>query len=346
MSDSSLFFGNSTPRWIPTQPGPRAESTDRPHTYPLLIRDHSLATCWSLMMRSLPYAMVRLATLLGSALLWSLWLVIAVGGAAWIGIHVSTTLGVVWLMPWLAAGGWIWGTILRYTLHLVACGHVAVLTRLITEGTTGEPNESQFSYGRRIVKSSIGEITVLFGFQAFVRGVLNAFHETLDTISEMLPIRGLRAVTSVIDSIAKAATRYLDKVVLSYTLARNDGDPWQSAHDGIVYYCQNAKDILKTSVWILVMERAVSLLLFLSLFIVAVTAVATLPEAAREMGAGVAVVIAVLFAMAIRAAFIKPLFLISMLVRFHTLIEEQPINMQWSHYLDQLSPDLGRKRST
>lgn len=79
--------------------------------------------------------------------------------------------------------------------------------------------------------------------------------------------------------------------------------------------------------------------------VVAGTAVATLPEAGREMGAGVAVVIAVLFAMAIRAAFIKPLFLISMLVRFHTLIEEQPINMQWSHYLDQLSPDLGRKRS-
>jgi len=309
-----------------------------------MVRDHGLATCWLLMMRSLPYAMARLAALLASALLCTVWLVIAVGGAAWIGIHVSTIFGVAWLVSWLAAGGWIWGTILRYALHLVACGHVAVLTRLITEGTTGDPNESQFSYGRRIVVSRFGEVTLLFGFSALVRGILNTFHGTLDTVSGMLPIPGLSAIASLIDMTAKAATRYLDKVILSYTLARNDGDPWHSAQDGMIYYCQNAKAILKTSIWIVIMERVVSLLLFLLLFVVAGATVA-LPAAVPEMEAGVTLAAAFLLATVIRAAFIKPLFLISMLVRFHTLIEDQPINTQWSHYLDQLSPDFSRRRS-
>jgi hypothetical protein len=38
----------------------RARSAGCPHGYPLLVRDHGLATSWLLLMRSLPYVMVRL----------------------------------------------------------------------------------------------------------------------------------------------------------------------------------------------------------------------------------------------------------------------------------------------
>jgi hypothetical protein len=295
-----------------------------------------------LLMRSLPYAMVRLGLLLAATLLCVVWLSVAVGGAAWLSVHVSAIFGVAWLVPWLVAGGWIWGTLLRYALHLVACGHVAVLTRLITEGTTGDPGESQFAYGRRVVMSRFGEVTALFGFSALVRGILGAFHATLDSLGEWLPIPGLSTVAGVIDMIAKAATRYLDKVILSYALARDDGDAWQVAQDGIVYYCQNAGAILKTSIWMVILERVISLLLFLLLFIVAGMAVVALPAVVREAGAAVTLSIALLLTIAIRAAIVKPLFLISMLVRFHALIEGQPINRQWTGYLDGLSPNFSR----
>ena len=56
--------------------------------------------------------------------------------------------------------------------------------------------------------------------------------------------------------------------------------------------------------------------------------------------------IAILFALAARAAFVKPLFLIMIMTRFHTLIENQPINAEWVGYLDQLSDkfrDLGQQ---
>jgi len=296
------------PRLTTFQPTLPTSSGDRPHAYRLLVRNHGLATCWLLLMRSLPYAIVRLAVSLGAALLGVIWFAVAVGGAVELGIHVSAIFGVAWLIPWLVAGGWIWGALLRYALHLVACGHVAVLTRLITEGTTGDPGESQFSYGRRVVVSRFGEVTALFGFSALVRGVLGAFHATLDSLDEMLPIPGMSAVASIIDMIAKAATRYLDKIILSYALARNEGDAWQVAQDGMVYYCQNAGSILKTSIWMVVLERLISLLVFLTLFIVAGMTVVVLPDAVREAGAAVTLSIALLLTLAIRAAFVKPLF--------------------------------------
>jgi hypothetical protein len=47
-----------------------------------------------------------------------------------------------------------------------------------------------------------------------------------------------------------------------------------------------------------------------------------------------------------RAAFVKPMFLIMIMTRFHALIEHQPINAGWVAYLDQLSGkfrDLGQR---
>ncbi len=47
-------------------------------------------------------------------------------------------------------------------------------------------------------------------------------------------------------------------MILSYILARNDGDPGRDAREALVYYAQNAKPILKTSVWVVIQERVLS----------------------------------------------------------------------------------------
>ena len=61
------------------------------------------------------------------------------------------------------------------------------------------------------------------------------------------------------------------------------------------------------------------------------------------------IIVAVLFALAARGAFLKPVFLIMIIVRFHALIEHEPINQEWVARLDQLSDkfrDLGQKAQT
>jgi len=62
-----------------------------------------------------------------------------------------------------------------------------------------------------------------------------------------------------------------------------------------------------------------------------------LPSTLRNLGTVVYLVIAALFASNVRQAFIKPLFLIMIMVKFHTAIESQPINETWDARLTELS---------
>ena len=100
-------------------------------------------------------------------------------------------------------------------------------------------------------------------------------------------------VSCLVNIVLRAATRYLDKVILSYNLARNDQDPWRGAREGIVYYCQNAKPILKTSVWIVILERLLSFVVWLVLLTPAAAITVMLPASVRELGGIVTVVITV-----------------------------------------------------
>jgi hypothetical protein len=85
-----------------------------------------------------------------------------------------------------------------------------------------------------------------------------------------------------------------------------------------------------------------SLLLRLLLLVPAGLATTLLPDAIRENGAVVTVLIAVLLAVTLRAAFVKPLCLICLMIRFHALVENQPLNTPWSGYLDGLSDKFRR----
>ena len=306
-------------------------------SYPLRVRDHGLGVAVGLLGRSLPYALARFGVEVASALAAIVWLTLALGGAVWLGTHVARAFGAVWAIVFLVGGGWFWGAVLRYALHLIACGHVAVLTDLITRGEVGNGSEPMFAYGRRVVTERFGQVTLLFGFNALVRGVLGAFHNTLDWLSEMLPVPGLEGLSNLLNLVLRAATRYLDKVIFSYILARNDGDPGRGARVGLVYYCQNARPILKTSVWMVIQERALSLLVFLLMLVPAGLLTVLMPASVRETGGLVTVVIALLLAAAVRSAFIAPLFLIVMMVRFHALVENQPIEEAWDARLAGLS---------
>jgi hypothetical protein len=313
--------------------------------YPLAVRDSSVVSAFGLLLRSLPYALARFGVLLACSIACIVWIVVTIGGAVWLGDHIAKVFGWVWFIGCAAAAGWIWTTLLRYLLHLIECGHVAVLTELIVHGSLRNGEESMLAYGKRIVTERFGEVNALFAMNLLVRGVLTAFHNTLDWVAATLPIPGLESLTSVATMVLRAATRYMDKVIFSYNLARGAQNPWEGARDGIVYYCQNARPILKTSVWIVVLEMALSALLWLILLIPAAGITVLLPHSVREMGGLVTVVIAILLALAARAAFVKPLFLIMIMTRFHTLIEHQPINAAWVAELDQLSGkfrDLGQ----
>jgi hypothetical protein len=62
-----------------------------------------------------------------------------------------------------------------------------------------------------------------------------------------------------------------------------------------------------------------------------------LPEAAKPGGFVGGLVIAALFASNIRQAFLKPLFLTMVMVKFHVVVRNQAINLEWDGRLSGLS---------
>jgi hypothetical protein len=326
-----------------------ALDTPIPHHYPLAVRDSSFTASIGLLARSLPYALMRFAVLLAFSVACIVWIVITIGGSVWAAAHIAGVFGFAWFISCAIVAGWFWTAILRYLLHLIECGHVAVLTELIVHGRVGNGAESMFAYGKRVVTDKFGQVNVLFAMNLLVRGVVNAVHNTLEGVGHILPIPGIESIANLITAILRAATRYMDKVIFSYNLACGEDNPWRSAQDGLVYYAQNATPILKQSVWIVVLEYVLSALLWLVLLIPAAMLTAILPHSVREIGGLVTIIVAVLFALAARGAFLKPVFLIMIMVRFHALIEHEPINHDWAARLNQLSDkfrDLGQKART
>jgi hypothetical protein len=86
-----------------------------------------------------------------------------------------------------------------------------------------------------------------------------------------------------------------------------------------------------------ILERLLTFALWLLLLAPAGLITVMLPVGAREGGGVVTILIAILLAGTLRAALIKPLFLIMIMVRFHALAENQPINQEWDTRLSTLS---------
>jgi hypothetical protein len=308
-----------------------------PHRYPIAKRDSGLFAAISLMIMSLPYALMRFAILFGAAVAAILWLTLTFGGAAWLGTHIASAFGIVWFLGGIGIAGYVWVTILRYSLHLVECGHVAVLTRLITHGQLESHNESMFAYGRRIVTERFGQVNALFGMNILVRGGIATIHNALEGLGQALPIPDIGAIVNIITAVLKAATRYMDKVIFSYNLAVGDCDPWKGAQEGIIYYAQNAKPILKQSIWIVFLEYFLTAMLCIALLVPAGAVTVMMPSAVREWGGLFTVIMAALVAFAARGAFLKPTFLIMIMVRFHVLTENQVVDPTWASRLESIS---------
>lgn len=304
------------------------------HSYPLAITDAGIGTAVNLLVQTLPYALLRFGVLVAVSVATMFWYVVTLGGGAWIGARVPL-LGWIWVLGGLGVWGYLWWTIVRYSLYLLKAGHIAVLTDLITTGRVGNGQEGMFDYGKRVVTERFGQVTALFALDAIVKGVVRAFNRTLDWIARLLPIPGLSSIAGLVNTIVRSATSYIDETIFSYSLARGDANHWQSAQDGLIYYAQNSKEVLKTGVFIVVLDYVLTFaswiaclvptFLFASLFS---------PGGIAQFGI---VVMALLFAANVRAAFLKPLFLTMMMTKFHLCVQNQPINLEWDDKLSSVS---------
>jgi hypothetical protein len=307
------------------------------HSYPLAIEQAGLSTAISLVARTMPYAVVRFGILLAFSVVTIIWFVVTVGGATVLGAKIHPWIGIGWLIVGLGAYGYAWWFVVRYALYLIMAGHVAVLTELVTKGQIGAGSEGMFAYGKRIVTEKFGQVNILFALDLLIKGVVHAFNRTLDFIAGFIPIPGLNSIMGIVNAIVRAATSYIDETIFSYNLARGDENAWRSSKDALIYYGQNSKELLKTAIWIVVLDKVLTAVVWVVMLIPAVLVGYLLPESAKGLGIIVTVVIAALFASNIRQAFLKPVFLVMIMTKFHVQIRNQAINLQWDGTLTRAS---------
>jgi hypothetical protein len=303
------------------------------HSYPLSISSAGIGESLKLLLQTLPFLMVRFGILCALTIASILYLAVLFGGAVLLS-KAAAVLAWIWVIGLLAVGGSLWRFVVRYMLYLIKLGHIAVLTELITKGSIANGTMGMFEYGKRVVTERFGEVNAMFALDLLISGIVGAFNRTLNWVASLLPVPGLDSVMGVVNSVLRASTTYIDETVFSYNLARGDENVFRSSKDGLIYYAQNAKEVLKTGLWVVVLDYVLTGAIWVVMLAPGFVLSLLLPGNA---GGIAMLVIAVLFAGSVRSAFLKPLFLTMVMVKFHAAVRNQPINLEWDQRLGSAS---------
>ncbi|HEU4580484.1 MAG TPA: FHA domain-containing protein [Polyangiaceae bacterium] len=308
-------------------------SSDVRHSYPLSITSAGIGEAFRLVMQTLPFLLVRFGILCALTVAAIVYWILLVGGFVFLS-KATPLLGWIWIVGLLVVGGSIWRFAVRYMLYLIKAAHIAVLTELITTGSIGNGSEGMFAYGKRVVTERFGEVNAMFALDLLIAGIVGAFNRTLNWVASLLPIPGLDSVMGFVNAVLRASTTYIDETIFSYNLARGDENVYRSSKDGLIYYAQNAKEVLKTGLWVVVLDRVLTTAIWIVMLAPGFALSWLLPG---NTGGMVMIVGAVLFAGSVRSAFLKPLFLTMVMVKFHAMAKSQPINLEWDQRLGSAS---------
>ena len=306
------------------------------HSYPLSVGTAGMLDAFQLLMKTAPFLVVRLGILGALTVATIIFWVLLVGGF-YVLAKATPLLGWAWVVGLCFVAGSIWRFAVRYLLYLIKAAHIAVLTELITTGTIANGNEGMFHYGKRIVTERFGEVNVMFGLDMLIDGIVGAFNRTLNWIANLLPIPGLDSLMGVVNAVLRASTTYIDETIFSYNLARADENAFRSSRDGLIYYAQNAKEILKTGLWVVVADKVLSFVIWVVMCVPAYVLAGLMPGYA-SWGT---LVFAILFAANVRSAVLRPLFLTMVMVKFHAVVKNQSIDLTWDERLTSASNKFG-----
>ncbi|PYZ96543.1 hypothetical protein CR205_12575 [Alteribacter lacisalsi] len=258
---------------------------------------------------------------------------------SFVGLRMFTSMGdgsyvtiFILMLAALFGGYGIMRWLERYVIYLVKAGHIYVMTELITKGTIPE-GKSQIGYGKDKVVETFGRTSVFFVVNRLVDGSVRQiqrwFMKTADFLSF---IPQAKALFGIVSRILGTAVKYVDEAVLSYTIMKenNQKSVWRNAADGVVYYGQSWKGVMKTAVLIVIINAVMWWGTFF-LTALAISALITFQGNLAVLNI-LPVIFAFFFATAVRKAFADPVATAMMIRAYHAEIQDQELQM-----------DLGKK---
>lgn len=248
-------------------------------------------------------------------------------------------VGFFFILIGLGAGGWMAKFVRRYILYLVKGAHIAAMTEMMM-GRPVPKGLGQLAYGRKIVEKNFKDVSILFGLDALINGTVKAITRKIARVARWLPLPGdFRKIVRIVELIINRSLSYIDEAILSYAIARDEENIWNSARQGIVLYGQCYKRILITSAKIYLGGRVFAFLLFIFFL---------LPAAALIYGLGllgfenpilqfVILIMAAIAGQLTYRALYEPFALAYVMVAYHNEIAGKVPDPEWDQRLQGLS---------
>lgn len=295
----------------------------------------------SLMIKTLPFIILRCAVYFGITLAYILFTGIgsgigwSIGGlgdegfqtsaAIWGGVAgFGLTAGVVYLLR-------------EYILYMIKAGHIAAMVHIL-DGNVLPRDTSQIDYARAIVQQRFTQASVLFVLDQLIKGVITAITGVVQGLTSLLPIPGMQQLMGLVRAFLRIAVGLVDEVILAYAIRTDSQNPWNSARTALVLYAQNAPAMLRNAAWLTVFVYGLSFMVFLIFLAPAAALVYLIPGAWSAGG----VIFALVFAWAVKAAVIEPFAIACLLQTYFKEIDGQTPNPEWEARLDGASRKFGQ----
>lgn len=239
---------------------------------------------------------------------------------------------IIGLIVWIIMISGVNYLINHYIGYMIKAGHVAMVTTAVT---TGELPENQWEAAKQMVQERFVTANVYFVIDKLVNGAVNQLQNGLQKIDNLLgEIPGVSVIISFAQMFVRVALGYIDECCLGYTFLHKEQSAFKSAVDGVVIYFQNWKKLLK--------DAAIT-----TLIVLLVSAVAGIIPFGIVYGILIlfgngtawiyAVIIAILFASAVKSAFIDSFMMVKMMVSYMEVAPSTQITFDLYDKLCKLS---------
>jgi hypothetical protein len=294
--------------------------------------DFSVGTSLSIMGRTLPFILLRMAVYFGITFTY----IVAIGAGAGIGYGIGqigdepTSFAVWGGIAGFGITSAIVYWIREYILYMVKAGHIAVMVSLID----GEPlPQGQITHAQETVRARFGEANVLFALDQLIKGIIRAITGLLGGVAAFLPIPGLSTLVGFFNSIVRMSLTYVDEIILGYNIRVKSDNPWESSRHALVLYAQNGTHMVKNAVWLAAIMWLFSLIVFIIALAPASLFVYLTPGAASGYG----FVVAFMLAWSFKAAIMEPFAIASLMQVFFQRIEGEVPDPEWDRKLADAS---------
>lgn len=298
--------------------------------------DFSIGRSVAIMLRTWPFILFRMIVYFGITLAY----VAATGTGAGIGWGVGHIFadggpegtafygGVAGFVLVSVAVYWI----REYILYVLKAGHIAVMVHLI-DGRAVPEGRNQIAYARAVVTQRFAEANILFVVDQLVKGAIRAVTGLLGGVAAFLPIPGLQGLVSFLNTVIRLSLTYVDEIILGYNIRIDSRSPFETARQGVVLYAQNGMTMVKNAVWLALIMWALTFVIFLLMLAPAGAVVYLMPGQLSGWG----FVLAIVFAWALKAAFIEPFAIASLMQVYFKAIEGQAPDPEWDGRLSEAS---------